>query len=61
VSPGGRPEIGPPINIRLGDDLLALVDDYAAHNSQTRAQAIRFLLTAALSERHGSAPSGQTR
>ena len=61
MSPAGRPEIGQPINVRLGDDLLALVDDYAAHNGNTRAEAIRFLLTAALSERHGSEPSGVTR
>ena len=61
MSPAGRPEIGQPITVRLGDDLLALVDDYAAHNGNTRAEAIRFLLTAALSERHGSEPSGVTR
>ena len=61
MSPVGRPEIGQPINIRLGDELLALVDDYAAHNGQSRAEAVRFLLTVALSERHGSEPSGITR
>lgn len=61
MSPIGRPEIGQPINIRLGDELLALVDDYAASNGRTRADAIRFLLTAALLERHGSEPSGLTR
>lgn len=57
----GRPEIGQPINVRLGDKLLALVDDYAASNGRTRADAIRFLLTTALLERHGSEPSGLTR
>lgn len=61
MTPAGRPEIGQPINIRLGDDLLALVDDYAAHNGYSRAQAIRFLLTVALEERHGAEPSGLTR
>ena len=29
MSPGGRPEVGKPINVRLGDDLLAQVDAYA--------------------------------
>lgn len=61
MSPAGRPEIGQPINIRLGTDLLALVDDYAAHNGQSRAEAVRFLLAVALSERHGTEPSGVTR
>jgi len=61
MSPAGRPEIGQPINIRLGDERLALVDDYAAYNGWSRAEAIRFLIDVALSERHGSEPTGVTR
>jgi len=37
----GRPEIGQPINVRLGDELLTQVDNYAARQSISRAQAIR--------------------
>jgi hypothetical protein len=40
--------------MRLGDELLARVDDYADHTNRSRADAIRFLLTVALDERHGS-------
>jgi hypothetical protein len=39
----GRPVIGTPVNIRLGDDLLAMVDTYAAQRSISRAEAIRRL------------------
>jgi len=61
MTPMGRPPVGQAINIRLGDDLLHLVDDYAAHNGCSRAEAIRFLLGVALSERHGTELSGETR
>lgn len=44
MSPAGRPEIGQPINIRLGDDLLAAVDNYAADCGVSRAEAIRELV-----------------
>ena len=44
----GRPEVGQPINIRLGDDLLAKVDAVAAESGQTRAQTIRRLVASAL-------------
>ena len=53
VTPIGRPEIGQPVNLRLGDDLLARVDAYAAETGRSRAEAGRFLLTVALDERHG--------
>lgn len=56
MSPAGRPEIGQPVNLRLGDELLARVDDYAAHTNRSRAEAVRFLLTAALDDRHGQLP-----
>ena len=49
MSPGGRPEIGQPINIRLGD-ALPLVDAYAARMKITRAQALRAIVKAALAE-----------
>lgn len=40
----GRPEVGRPINIRLGDELLARVDLYARHEGISRAEAIRQLI-----------------
>lgn len=45
VSPAGRPEIGQPINIRLGDELLAAVDRKAYSLGISRAEVIRTLLT----------------
>lgn len=50
VTPPGRPEIGTPINIRLGDGLLARVDAYAARVAISRSQALRALVSAALAE-----------
>lgn len=44
----GRPEIGSPINVRLGDTLLEQVDAYAAEHNIKRAAAIRALLETAL-------------
>lgn len=44
MSPAGRPEIGQPINIRLGDDLLAAVDRKAERLGMSRAELIRTLL-----------------
>lgn len=52
---GGRPEIGTPINIRLGDDLLAAVDARAAAEGVSRAAMIRQLLTSALGQRRNPA------
>lgn len=46
----GRPEVGTPINIRLGDELLPRVDAEAALRGQTRAATIRGLVAAALSQ-----------
>jgi metal-responsive CopG/Arc/MetJ family transcriptional regulator len=46
----GRPEVGHPINIRLGDDLLAKVDAAAAEAGQSRAQTIRELVAKAVDE-----------
>ena len=48
MTPAGRPEIGQPINIRLGDDLLAEVDEYAAELGVSRAEAIRQLVRVAM-------------
>lgn len=45
--PGGRPEIGPAVNVRLGD-LQERVDAYAAAHKLTRAAAVRELLGRAL-------------
>ena len=45
MTPAGRPEIGHPINIRLGDELLAAVDAKAARLGVSRAELIRMLLT----------------
>jgi predicted transcriptional regulator len=44
MSPAGRPEIGAPINIRLGDDLLAAVDAIAEQRGTSRAVLIRTIL-----------------
>lgn len=44
MSPGGRPEVGKPINVRLGDELLAQVDDWAEAEGIKRAEAIRLLV-----------------
>jgi hypothetical protein len=48
MSPAGRPEIGTPINIRLGDDLLAAVDAKAYRIGISRAELIRTLLADSL-------------
>jgi metal-responsive CopG/Arc/MetJ family transcriptional regulator len=48
MSPAGRPEIGQPINVRLGDDLLAAVDRRAHQLGASRAELIRTILTAVL-------------
>jgi hypothetical protein len=43
----GRPEIGDPVGVRLGD-LLSAVDTYATHHGVKRADAIRRLVSAGL-------------
>lgn len=48
MTPVGRPEIGAPINVRLGNDLLAEVDAYAAELGFSRAEAIRQLVRVAM-------------
>lgn len=48
MTPAGRPEVGKPINLRLGDDLLAQVDIYAVAEGIKRAEAVRRLVTAGL-------------
>ncbi len=44
----GRPEVGAPIYIRLTEELLALVDADAKEHGESRAAAIRRLLSEAL-------------
>jgi hypothetical protein len=44
----GRPEVGKPINVRLGDDLLARVDAAAAERGKSRADLLRELVAQAL-------------
>jgi hypothetical protein len=44
----GRPEVGKPINVRLGDELQAKVDALAAERGQKRAETIRDLVAQAL-------------
>lgn len=44
MSPAGRPEVGTPINVRLGDELLAQVGQYAEAEGVSRAEAIRQLV-----------------
>lgn len=41
MSPGGRPPVGTPINVRLGDELLAQVDAYRERFDISRAEVIR--------------------
>lgn len=53
MSPIGRPEVGAPINVRLGDELLASVDAYAAEESLSRAEAVRNLIKQALAKKRG--------
>lgn len=45
----GRPAIGDAINVRLGGDLLSQVDAYAGEHGYKRAEAIRVLLSEAMS------------
>jgi hypothetical protein len=44
----GRPAIGEAVNIRLGTDLLSMVDRYAAERSISRAEGIRRLVADAV-------------
>ena len=44
----GRPKIGREILVRLGDDLLAMVDTYAGEHRINRSEAIRRLVTDAV-------------
>lgn len=48
MTPAGRPEIGQPINVRLGDDLLAAIDAKADRRGCSRAEMIRELLADAM-------------
>ena len=48
MTPVGRPEIGTPINVRLGDELLAAVDAKANRLGISRAEMIRMLLADSL-------------
>lgn len=41
----GRPPIGERVEVRLPADMLTAIDQHAASNSMTRAEAIRDLLT----------------
>ena len=40
----GRPAIGEPVNVRLGEELLSQVDAYAREHGHSRAEAIRIML-----------------
>jgi hypothetical protein len=44
----GRPAIGDPVNVRFDGDLLARIDAHAAENGQSRAEAVRVLVTLGL-------------
>lgn len=46
----GRPEVGGPVAVRLGDDLLTEVDNYAGERNVSRADAIRALIKTALAD-----------
>jgi hypothetical protein len=47
-SVGGRPVVGKPIHVRLGDDLLAKVDALAAARGVSRADVVRDLVAAGI-------------
>lgn len=49
----GRPEIGRPVNLRLGEDLLAEVDAYATDHDVKRPEAVRRLIRLGLQRRPG--------
>lgn len=53
MTPAGRPEIGQPINIRLGPALLSAVDGKARSIGISRAQVIRTILSDALASEMG--------
>ncbi len=53
MTPPGRPEIGTPINTRLGTDLLSRVDAFAAREGINRAEALRRLIAAGLKRMKG--------
>ncbi len=44
----GRPEVGKPINVRLGDELLARIDAEAKTRGKSRADTIRDLVAQAI-------------
>lgn len=44
MTPAGRPHVGTPVNVRLGDELLAQVDNYAQTEGISRAEAVRRLV-----------------
>lgn len=50
----GRPAIGGAVHVRLGDDLLAMVEDYASRRSIGQAEAIRRLVTDAVTRERAS-------
>jgi hypothetical protein len=47
LNAGGRPAIGEPINVRLGDENLAWLDRGAAKHDTSRANILRSVVTAA--------------
>jgi Arc/MetJ-type ribon-helix-helix transcriptional regulator len=51
MSNAGRPEVGTPINVRLGNELLTQVDTYAEAEVVSRAEAIRQLVQRGLPRR----------
>jgi predicted DNA-binding protein len=44
MTPSGRPEIGPPIQIRLSEETIAALDALAARKDVSRSEVIRQLL-----------------
>lgn len=54
MSPAGRPEIGQPINVRLGNELLAAIDAKANRLGMSRAELIRMLLEDRLADEMSS-------
>lgn len=57
---GGRPAVGEPINVRLGDELLARVDEAAAAANVSRAEHLRTVVAAGLTRMYLDGDTGRS-
>lgn len=61
MSPGGRPPIGPAINMRFPEDQLARIDELAELEGISRAEMIRRLIDEAVATRDAATPKKRKR